>query len=259
MSGRVRPTSDFTDLVFLVLGHLALDGPARLYDPRMIAWATEHLPAADRAILAEDAPRLAALATDRWQAWPELFDDLEQLEPARARALARLGFDDVAAPWLLTGLAAEGDGAELMHATLSLLAPACAELHRRTLAPIVLGELEAVARWIGELAELVPGLADARVELSGMLGGHGRGFAMRIVVGAPAPWHGGSALDSALWALHEHLVLDAAGDWGSAERQALRVGQQVMEAARPELAEAHRAWLARLDLSGLAIEPTEPT
>ncbi len=254
MSHRLRATSDFTELVFLVLGHLPMVGPANLFDPRLVAWAADTLPDEDVKILGEDAPRLAAFASTSWQAWPELFADLERFAAARHRDLADLRPEDVASPGLLEELQGEGIGAELMHATLALLAPGFAALHREVIAPALAGQLERIDAAVGSLAHHVPSLGEATVEVSGTLGGHGRGFERRLVVGAPAAWHPYGSVDTALWALHEHLVRQATGGHARAEASAIRVGMDAMRSAPRELAQAHRAWLARLDLSGLSID-----
>lgn len=254
MSHRLRTTSDFTDLVFLVLGHLPLAGPANLFDPRLVGWARGILPAEDAQILGEDAPRLAAFASPSWQAWPELFADLERLAAARHRDLADLRPEDVASPGLLKELQGQGVGAELMHATLALLAPGFSALHGEVIAPALAGRLEQIVAAIDSLAAYVPSLGEAAIEVSGTLGGHGRGFERRVVVGAPAAWHPYAPVDTALWALHEHLVRQARGGHAEAEASAISAGVDAMRRAPRELAEAHRLWLGRLDLSGLSVD-----
>ncbi len=249
---------EFTQLVFHVLAHVPLAGPGDVHDPRYIGWATARSSDEDRALLDHDAgllarvwagdPRCAALheLCELHQSWP-------RFAATAGRALAELDEREVDDPALLDRLRGV-EGAELFHAALALLGPG----FRRTFAELrpALATADAeLRRWIDRLAPRCPGLADARVELVWALGVHGRGFARRILVGAPAAWNGCSAARQAVLAAHEHAVLAGdAGDYATQEWVALVELARCLRGAEPELREAHRNWLASLELSPLLAE-----
>lgn len=253
----LRLTDDFTGLVLHVLAHVPLSEPGTLYDPRYVAWAAETTPAPEarwlregvavwRRAWAEGAPPVV-------HAWPELFGSIEALRSVATHELGSLRPPQVRAPWVLAQAQARaGDDLELLHATLCALAPWYARWWVRTLAPRRRETLDPVRRGLDEALSRVPALAGVPVELAWSLGGRGRAFPGRTVVGAPAGWNGLDARIPAVLAMHEHLVRDEGhGGYLDAEWSALTGLAARMRGASAPMRAAHRQWLATLQLDPL--------
>lgn len=240
----VAPASAWAELCFYGLAHLPLAGVERTYEPRLIA-ACATWPEAAREPLVSDGPAVAAMleaegAAMRAQSLPLLHRDLPTFLRSGARELTELSDSD-ADPVALATL--RGSPAiEWLRADLWLVAEAFEAARDRA-------GLEAAAD------EVAGTLAHRRdrpscIEVSGALGPRGRGFPDRVVVGAPAGWWCRDAVDRAIpavLALHEHAVLAARGDYVEREWSAL-VGL-ARSLTGDALADAHRRWVASLDLS----------
>lgn len=245
----------FTQLVFHVFAHAPLRGPGNVHDRRYVAWAGGRFDLADQRLLSHDADLLAGLwnADARYDALHrlcELHAGLDKFRACSGRSLAELRADEVADPELL-GVLRELPGAELVYATLTLLAPeftrVCSELE-----PVLEQASADVRAWIDRLDLHCLGLARARVELVWALGLHGRALADQILVGAPADWNGCTPARQAVLAAHEHTVARLGGDdYVADEWAALTELAYQLREADPALCEAHRDWLASLDLSPL--------
>ena len=246
---------EFTQLVFHVLAHAPLRGPGDVHDRRYVAWASERFAASDQQLLVHDAGLLARLWNDdaRYDALHRLCDlhaGLAELLACSERSLAELRPREVADPTLLATLR-ELPGAELLHTTLALLAPGFARAFAE-LGPTLERADADVRAWIDRLGEHCAGLAQTRVELVWALGLHGRALANRILVGAPAQWNGCTPARQAVLAAHEHTVAQiSAGDYIADELTALTELAYQLRGADPQLRDAHREWLASLDLSPL--------
>lgn len=247
---------EFTQLVFHTLAHAPLRGPGDVHDHRYVAWAREHCDAGDQQLLEHDASLLARL----WNDDPDRYDLLHRVCELHAgidgliacsdRSLAELSPREVADPALLEQLR-ELPGAELLHAALALLAPAFVRVFA-DLQPTLARADASVRAWIDRLGPHCEGLTRARVELVWPLGLHGRALSSRILVGAPAQWNGCTPARQAVLAAHEHTVRRVdADDYVSVEWAALTKLAQQLRDADPPLRDAHREWLASLDLSPL--------
>lgn len=248
----VAAADGFTQLVFHLLAHVPRPGPGDLYDPHHVDASARRFGAATRALLASDAATLAALwrdpALDILDALPDLHASLAAFRRTAARALAELTADDVACPDILFALQRLGAPAELVHATMGLVADEFARVHAAEIEPslnVATGELEAS---LAPLAATVPGLAAARIELVWALGSRGRALPGRLLVGSPR-----ADLDPrlpAVVAVHEHAVCTSGHvDYLRAEWSALVRGARWL---RPTpLRDAHARWLASLDLSAI--------
>jgi len=246
---------EYTQLVFHVFAQVPLAGPGDVWDPRYVAWAATRFDAAGRRMLEEDTRLLALLFAadarhERLHAFAQLHASWAGFEASATRSLAELGESDVADRELL-GSVRGLDGAELLHTTLGLLGAEYLSVFaglRREL------ELEAVRvrGWIERLAAVCPGLETARIELVWALGLHGRALSNRILIGAPWGWSGCTAARQAVLAAHEHTVASVGGrDYVDQEWAALTGLAKAMRDAEPDLREAHRDWLASLDLRPL--------
>lgn len=246
---------EFTQLVFHVLAHAPLRGPGNVHDPRYVAWAAERCDADDQRLLGHDAGLLARLwdADPRYDAlhrFCDLHAGLREFSACAGRALAQLRASEVAEPELLEQVR-ELEGAELLHATLALVAPGFARVWAE-LAPTLEHADASVRAWIDRLDRHCPGLADARVELVWALGLHGRALSKRILVGVPAAWSGSAPARQAVLAAHEHAVVRFGGrDYVTDEWAALTGLAQQLRGAESQLRDAHREWLASLALSPL--------
>lgn len=246
---------EFTQLVFHAFAHAPLRGPGNVYDPRYVAWATGRCDADDQRSLLHDAGLLAQL----WNGDPrhdalhrlcELHAGIREFSSCSSRSLAELSASEVAAPELLACLR-ELPGAELLHATLALVAPGFMRMWTE-FAPTLEHADTSVRAWIERLDRHCPGLADARVELVWALGLHGRALSQRILVGAPADWNGCTPARQAVLAAHEHAVVRFGGrDYVADEWAALTGLAHQLRNAESELRDAHSEWLASLELSPL--------
>jgi hypothetical protein len=245
----------FTQLVYHVLAHAPLRGPGNVYDRRYVAWAAERFDPADQQLLVHDAALLARswngdARYDALHRFCELHAGLAEFRACSARSLSELHASEVADPELLEVLR-ELPGAELLHATLALLAPGFTRVLTQ-LEPTLEQASVSVRAWIDRLDECCLGLAGARVELVWALGVHGRALADRILVGAPADWNGSAPARQAVLAAHEFTVARVStNDYVADEWAALTELAYQLREADPQLRDAHRAWLASLNLSPL--------
>lgn len=254
----VEPTSDFTDLVLHVLGHVRLTGAGSVYDPRYVAWMRGRAPDELERLVHEDAAVLervwsGAREPEVVHAWPQLFDTIAGLRAVARQELRGLSAGQVDAPAVLAQLvAAARPELELLHATLCTLAPWYARWHAVEVEPALRRAVEAVQPWIEPAVRVVPSLGHARIELAWAMGARGRGFSSRIVVGAPGPWHDLDARIPVVLAMHEQLVIDSGhASYADAEWAALTGLAARMVAAPVELREAHARWLGSLELRSL--------
>lgn len=254
----LRPTSDFTELVFHVLAHVPVGGAGCLHDPRYVAWARGRAPHELERLLHEDA----AVLERTWSsgpmpaivhAWPELFGTIAELRSHARHELRALAPAQVRAPAVLAGIVAvDRPELELLHATLCALAPWFAPWHAAEVEPALQQAAAAVAAWLPAAVRVLPSLGAAQIELSWVLGPRGRGMPSRIVVGAPAPWHDLDARISMVLAMHEQAVIDSGhADYLHAEWAALTGLAARMALAPEELRQAHARWLASLELRPL--------
>lgn len=254
MSPTVAPLSACAELCVHALAYVPFTDPGTSYDPRYLAWARAHGLGGDA--MRTDGEIVARAIGPRARAllhhWPALWPDLDALAAARTRALADLTANDVADPALLAAIRAADDPAlEVFHATVALELPQWRRVHDDVVRPAMARASVDVASRLATIAEHITTLQRQTIALSWALGPRGRGYATRLVIGAPAPWHDGGPERSIVLALHEHAVRDLAqGDWATVEWSALRRVASWVD-AWPELQHAHAAWVARLDLRGL--------
>lgn len=247
----VAVADGFTQLVFHALAHVPRPGPGDLHDPTHVDRAARHFSPATRELLTSDAALLAALwraspGLDLLDALPELHTSLPAFRRTAARALAELTDRDVAAPSLLAALQRLGAPAELLHATLGLVADEFARVHADIITPSLAAACGSIAASLAPLAERVPGLLSAQIELVWALGSRGRALPRRILIGAPD----GAPLLSAVVAVHEYAVCTSGqDDYLRAEWSALRRAARWLRATH--LRGAHARWLAGLDLSAI--------
>lgn len=242
----VGVASDYTQLALHALAHVPLVGPGDLSDAGYVAWAAEHLPAGAIEPITRLAPLIGAGAERALHWAPELFRDVEHL--LASAGLETLSAEDVHRAHALRGWKTSSPAPELLRVAMLLAAK------------------EYAARWpvarCGErlqehrdaferAARLHPALGDARVELAWALGARGRAFPSRLIVGVPGDWTGLAPETPAVVALHEAAVRAASGAYPIAEWQALTEVAARMSGADAALRDAHRAWLARLDLDDL--------
>lgn len=254
MSPSVAPLEASDELCFHALAHVPVADPGSSYDAGYLSWAAGvGLADADRrddgALVGRS---IGVSGRGLLHHWIGLWADLDQLAAAGTRALAELRPSEVADPALLAAIQAAADPAlEVFHASVALDLPAWRAVHRDTIVPAMHDAAAVVGPMLASVVERVTTLRSKDVALSWVLGPRGRGHATRLIVGAPAVWHDGTAEQSVVIVLHEHAVRDLArGDWASVEWSALRrVAGWVI--AWPELQRAHQRWVARLELRGL--------
>lgn len=256
-SVELGPTDDFCELVLHVLAHVSLPEPGNLHDPRYVAWARAHMPASEAGWLREGV----AVFERAWaggvppvvHAWPELFGSIEAFRSSATSELALLSPGEVQAPEILRWAQAMGRAdLELFHATLGALAPWYARWRTQTLESPLRESIAAVRPWVDEAREVVPSLDRVALELAWPLGAHGRAFARRIVVGAPGRWNELDPPVVAVLFMHEQRVRDGgAKDYVEAEWAALTGLAARIRGASARLREAHRAWVASLELGPL--------
>lgn len=235
---------DYAQLAFHTLAHYRFAGPASLFDAAYCGSCAEEASAP----IARDAALVEALHMREpnalaLQSLPLLFTSIGRLRASGARdALGPEDVDDVETLERLTTCAPLF---ELVRVAMWLVAPA----YQRTF------PAERAQRALAELAPLLdraraihPALRDARVELALALGARGRAFADRIVVGAEAPFN-------AVVAMHEASVRAQRADYARGEWAALIEVARIVE--RSELEEAHRSWIASLDLEPLCRKANE--
>lgn len=242
---------DFTELVAHLWAHVHAPQPGDAYDPRYIEWARVAIGPAD------DLMHDAAMIGPRWDPalhlWSELHADIPVYRATASRALADLDASAVGDARILAALQAiDGPVAELVHTTLSLLAPTMQRLFADVMAPELLSGLQAVNAALAMATDVAPGLAERAVALSWVLGPRGRGMPRRIVVGAPASWNDQSPALTAVLALHEHAVVRAsATEYVGAEWAALTGNAKSICGASRGLRTAYAQWLGGLDLRAL--------
>lgn len=239
----------FTQLVFHLLAHVRRAGPGDLFDRTYVGWARASSAGEAQRQLEEDAAVLSALwrgspALDVLDVLAELHGSLAGFVRTASRALADVRADEVACPEVLRALQGLGAAGELVHAALGLVAPEFARVHEERIGPRLREAVGEVAAAIEGLAELVPGLAEARVEVVWALGGRGRAMPGRILIG--------TGPEAAIVAAHEVAVC-AAGqvEYARAEWAALVRLAGWLRGAPAELRERHARWLAGLELAGL--------
>jgi hypothetical protein len=254
----VHPTDPFAELVLHVLAHIRAPGPLDLFDARYVEWAAARTPEMSRVRVQPDAQLLAGAWCEPdaplVQRWVDLHFDLASFVRTKERALAELGPDDVEDPALLERLQGLSPlFTELFHAQLGLVVHWFAGLHAVHIAPALASAARAVADHAAAAIELVPALADARIEVAWALGPHARASRQRIIVGAPASWNDVDAPTAVVLALHGDALRRAhAADPVRAQWLALREVCTTLargSIATAALREAHLRWLAALDLA----------
>jgi hypothetical protein len=246
-------TSEATELAYHVLAHVPQHGPGSSFDPRYHAWLAargEHDPLA-----LDDGVRVATLIEPRARelvhALPELYSDVGLPEACR-HALAELAGSTVRTPALLRAMQRDGGVAlELLHVMVGLTRAAHARRFADELAFALARSADALAVLSAQAGTLGAMLDEHRIELSWALGPRGRVLDGRIVVGAPAPWHGGTLASTAVLALHERCVAHGDGPWAPREWAALRELAIAIADAPAPLQLAHAEWLASLELGEL--------
>lgn len=233
--------------------HVRIAGPGNAFDPRYVAWARARFDAETTELLTRDAALIGRMWREPLHAWSELHPAIADFMATAGRPLGELAAADVAQPRTLSTLQAlDGPVAELVHASLGLLAPAMVAVHRDVIAPSLRARIPEVVDALAIAADVCPGLDARRVELCWPLGPRGRAFPSRIVVGAPADWNGQSAWTTAALALHEYTVAaSGTSDYVASEWEALTTNARRLARRSGSLATAYGAWLARLDLDGL--------
>lgn len=249
----VAAADGFTQLALHVLAHVPRPGPGDLFDPQHRDRAAPHFRAATNTLLASDAATLSALwradpSLDAFDALPDLHASLPAFRRTAPRALAELTAADVTCPEVLFALQRLGPPAELLHATMSLLADEFAHIHADLIAPELASARDSIAASLAPLTPTIPGLAATTIELAWALGPRGRSLPTRILIGSPRP-----DLDPrlpAVVAVHEYAV-SASGqvDYVRAEWSALVRGARWLRSS--PLRDIHASWLAGLDLSAL--------
>ena len=236
LSLRVDP---WVDLVYHALSHLpvASGDASSLFDERYVAWSARRL--AERApgtagpprTLPADAPLMAALVDASPQgfllhAWPLLWDGLDGF-------LRTVGTDFESLPW------ADEERERLAAAIRAHTHPALPDLFRtalwsevangferfwhETVAPRARAYEDAFRRWMGPLAERLPGLRDVAWVLCHPLRTHGRllqraAAAPVIAVGVADAELAVAEAHPVMQGCHEHLVgrVQAADVWAAA-------------------------------------------
>lgn len=242
---------DYTQLAFHVLAHAVWLGPGRLSDPWYDEWSARTFSAGTALQVAEDGyivgqmgehPELHLLA--------ELHRSIAAFKPTATRPLADIQPHEVRDVPALRALQRLGTAAELLHASMALVAPEFTAVFIDIIKPWGRAAVAAISPWLAALAEHAPGLADARVELVWPLGRHGRAMPGRILIGCIDP--DADPISPAILAMHEHAVCTSGHvDYLPAEWDALRRAARWSAAAPPALRDAHARWLASLDLAPL--------
>ncbi len=253
--------NDFTQLWLHVLAHVPLAGPGSTFDPRYVAWVAEHAPGEHLRVLTADAAVLRRVWAEAppslaLHGWPQLFDGIAGLQRVASRSLADISPDEVRAPDVLTAMQRERSPAfELLHATLAVLAPSYQRWWSDAIEAPLGRAADELRSAFASACTWWPPLGSRPVELAWALGPRGRGFASRLVVGAPADWHGGDPSLAVVLALHEQAVIDsghathAHAEWAALTGLAAR-----MREASDGLRRAHARWLASLELAPLLTE-----
>ncbi|MBX7082435.1 MAG: hypothetical protein K1X88_24730 [Nannocystaceae bacterium] len=255
MTSAVVPCEPWRELALHVLAHVPLRDAGSLFDPAYLQWTATlglHEPT-----LHHDGAVIAGLVAHGPDApihrVPLLFAALSGFERVRARTLAELAPADVDDAALLATLqSAPHPGFELLWLGCALALPRWRAVFDQTLAPSLQQAAAALRERLQSVA--VPSLHATTVQLSSVLGPRGRGFPDAIVVGAPAPWHGGELDHVAMMVLHEHAVRDLApadADWATAEFAALVCVADWLASGPAALAVAHRRWVDALALTAM--------
>lgn len=254
----ITPASAWAEAVFHVLAHVDVGRvAASCHDARWIAWAEARLgPAAERALGQDLGVIGGALATHdalaRAQVLAWLWTDGASVRAATRSDLAELTPADVADETALRTLRELGPAAEVLRAAVELELPLLAALE-----PVAL-DAEACSTAFALVAPAAPQLPRCQVSLARPLPRRGRVHRAHIIVGAPGI--AGAELDHVAWqAAHEATVLEVARSsrapalFEDLERTAL--GLLRSRARRGGLEDAHRRWLATLDLASLGAIP----
>lgn len=248
----VAAADGFTQLVFHVLAHVPRPGPGDLFDPLHRDRAAPHFSSATTSLLASDAATLSQLwhadrSLDVLDALPDLHASLPAFRRTATRALAELTAADVARPDVLSALQRLGPPAELLHATMGLVADEFARVHAEVIEPELARARDPIIASLAPLT-MIPDLATATIELVWALGPRGRSMPARLLIGSPRP-----DLDPrlpAVVAVHEYAVSTSGQvDYVRAEWSALRRAAGWLRAS--PLRDVHATWLAGLDLSAL--------
>jgi hypothetical protein len=252
----IVPTTDFADLVFHAFAHVPVADHTSLFDRRYLAWVGERSPASCTPFL-EDAgvlsQRWASLAdSSAIQVLPILHASIADFTKTARLELRELAPEHVTSEAALRVLRSVDETAiEILRADLALAARSYAPFFSERIAP----ELAALAGPMIELARPIAGHLPPRIELSSVLGVHGRALGTRIVAGAPLAWAEIDAASSIAVALHEHLVHTSAATgpdrYAVTEWDALVRGAEIVADAPAELASGHARWLGSLALGRL--------
>ena len=263
-SVRAELASVYTELVLHGLNHLDLAGPSQLHEPRYLSWARANLTRHSWSGLLRDAPIIAARHSQgrnplALEALLELHSSVRALRRTAAVPLEELHAEDAcrsAAAQLATG---DRVAVDILRADLALAAESFERDCEQLLRPHLRQAVEHVRPALACAAQAVPELAATTVELSFCAGPRGRGLPQRIVGGAPAPWHDGSAEASVVLACHEVIVRQSAtrvpegGDWQEryTKSEWLALTQLAQRLRSSPLAAAHAGWLSDLNLEPL--------
>lgn len=261
-----RPCSDWTELCVLVLASFPVQDASNLFEPARVRYARAWLAGSDAWPDPEASRALAHLyeaslpASRALHALPLLLPSLEAFAPLRARPFAEAAEALPRSPVVDSLRALPSALVELCWAELGLLAHGVRRWREREGLALAQSCCDGLAQWAPVLEEAMPEAREAQLEVSALLGTHGRGLGDRVLVGAPAPWHEGDVGNAAVWALHERAVQRSGaehprGTHARVELEALRsVARAVRERGTAELALAHARWLEALALEPLAQE-----
>lgn len=249
----VTPASDFENLVFHGLAHLALPDASDLYEPRYVDAA----PACLRADLLLERPLIDGAyrrATNGFalQLLPVLYPDIDMFVADGHVSLRQVadGRDDED---MAKRVVQEAEViTELVRGELLLIACDYREHFVVTVLPALRRACSALEALRSEAERLCPELTGLAVAVVAALGGHGRGYPARILVGPDDD----EPRQSWLWAMHEALVLAAPQQqYAPAERFALDTLRARMRGAQGCWSAVHTQWYGSLDTTRLPCVP----
>lgn len=239
----------WADAVFHVLAHVDGGTAASCFSPTYCEWAASRLGAPSSRTLAEDIEALRTLAHPdvdqsfaRAQAIAWIFRTTASVEAASDFELRDARVDNEPARVIALGA---GPIAEVLRAAAEL---EMLELERALATLAFEPPTEAIER----VTRVAPLLASCTIEVSPALGLRGRVLDRHIFVGMPGI--AGATSEHVAWqAAHEATVqeVSAAATLPFLELERRALGLLRSRARRVGLADAHAAWLAHLDLSGL--------